>query len=492
VAITPDKQTIAAAISPYQGCSGCSGWLKTWDVSTGAELQLLQTYNEADAVIGTPDNKFLSISGYSGTRVALWDGRSAPEGAIDITNNEEAIFSAVAFSPDGTQFALGGGSMTARNNNSTSVELRDGETFQVTHVFRDHVGTVQEVAFGPNGEQLAVATNANNITVWNVDMRTVAHTFSLGFTDPINDLIVSPDGSRVAAMYMNTSAFTNAIRVWDLPSGEPMELPFMTEEITIDMAFSPDSSQLLTICCHALLRVWDLKTGAELVNIETGYDAVTSVSVDSVNNRVVVSGTLGEVLRDSPKGFRVWSLDGYHELLSVQTENAPIHLSFSPDGQYIMGQGYFFGVWNADRGDLVFQRNWLDVAYTTEPIYSLDGRYIVMSGYIPTKPSTQHIDCEPYHPCIVYVLDAVAGTIIRQLQAYRVTPTAMAFSPDGMLFASASESDGTLRLWDVTTGEELAVIENTSISAMAFTADGKLLLTTGYDGMIRVWGVRLH
>ena len=51
-----------------------------------------------------------------------------------------------------------------------------------------------------------------------------------------------------------------------------------------------------------------------------------------------------------------------------------------------------------------------------------------------------------------------------------------------------------IRLWDLATQKERAVLWHTNINAALFSPDGKVLLTRGYDqkeklGMIRSWDV---
>jgi hypothetical protein len=66
---------------------------------------------------------------------------------------------------------------------------------------------------------------------------------------------------------------------------------------------------------------------------------------------------------------------------------------------------------------------------------------------------------------------------------------AVALSPDGKTLATTS-SDGTVRLWDVDTGQPITVSAlGPTALAVAFTPAGKALATTSSDSTIRLWDV---
>jgi WD40 repeat protein len=65
---------------------------------------------------------------------------------------------------------------------------------------------------------------------------------------------------------------------------------------------------------------------------------------------------------------------------------------------------------------------------------------------------------------------------------------AVAFSHDGSLIASASD-DGTVRLWNPSTGREVRTLKGHTglANAVAFSDDGSLLASTSWDRTVRLW-----
>ncbi|NEP35367.1 PQQ-binding-like beta-propeller repeat protein, partial [Moorena sp. SIO3B2] len=74
------------------------------------------------------------------------------------------------------------------------------------------------------------------------------------------------------------------------------------------------------------------------------------------------------------------------------------------------------------------------------------------------------------------------------LQGHTDIVSAIAFSPDGKQIISVS-GDGTVRLWDTESGQLIHTFEGNTewVTAIAFSPDGKQILSGSGDGTVRLW-----
>jgi len=78
--------------------------------------------------------------------------------------------------------------------------------------------------------------------------------------------------------------------------------------------------------------------------------------------------------------------------------------------------------------------------------------------------------------------------LIRQIEAHNGHVRALAFSPDGKFLLSGGE-DRVIRLWDVASGDRLKEFKahEGNVNALKFFSDGNRFLSASDDRTIRVW-----
>ena len=95
---------------------------------------------------------------------------------------------------------------------------------------------------------------------------------------------------------------------------------------------------------------------------------------------------------------------------------------------------------------------------------------------------------ETTRPGTVHLLDVRSGMQPVALPSHRGPVHAIAFTPDGRWVVSAGE-DRLLRFWDVAARREAAALEwhIGAVLCLAFAPDGELLATGSADGAVRLW-----
>ena len=91
----------------------------------------------------------------------------------------------------------------------------------------------------------------------------------------------------------------------------------------------------------------------------------------------------------------------------------------------------------------------------------------------------------------VRVRDLDADRELLRLDVGALWVRAMAFTPDGKRLLAGgylTDPDGTLTLWDATTGRELDRVRfSGGVTGIAITPDGKRAVVSHCDGNARVW-----
>lgn len=380
------------------------------DIVSKRVVKYFRGYASGNYVTISPDG-LTALIGSVDNRVTLWH-----------IEKEEIIFrfsehldnvTAVAFSPNGRT------AISASKDGSLRLwDLHNGSELRR---FQRPTGPV--VAIGAdNRTVLSALAGSNDLVSWNSDTGEIIRYFSGHRGSPIC-VDISPDGH-----YVLSGAWDRNLILWGMKSGKPLRTFSGHKSGVVAGAISPDGRFALSGSYYdKSLRMWDLKTGAQIHRRFSGRTlAVTSIAFSPDGKKAVVG------LKDH--SVRLLDVTTGKELKRFDSHQSPVSgVSYSPNGMWIASS-------------------------------SKDGRLLVW--------------------------DIVHAKIIRRLTGHSGGHRSVVFGPLGNTLLSVAP-DHSIRLWDVENGREINrfVGHVKSVRNLAFSGDGKLIISAAWDRITRVWQV---
>ena len=437
------------------------------------------------SVAFSPDGKTLASVSRNDQTIRLWD---VATGEQKHTLPGNAF---VAFSPDGQTLATGGDDGTLRLWDVNSGEHRQTRT--------GHVGWVYSAAFSPDGNTIAsVSSNGRepvHVHVWDVNSGERLRTLT-GHTNRVYSVAFSPDGNTIASGDLG-----GTLRLYDANSGEPLQT-LTGQGIVLSVAFSPDGNTIASGGVRLPIHLWDANTGRPLpLRPLTGHtNKVNSIAFSPDGNTIVSGGDDGTIHLwdwDANSGEPLQTLTGH--------TNQVYSVAFSPDGNTIAsgswdGTVLLWEITPTSSNRPVIEQNatiWglpdgakarigkgtiLDMRYTP------DGQYLKVASSI----GSWLYDAETHQELGIRLISKpILGVIPGAVYA------SGAISPDGTTWARGGYGKDVL-LSDIETDtiQHTLAHPTSGGSALLFSPNGKMLLTTDTRSSVYLWdvetGKRLH
>jgi eukaryotic-like serine/threonine-protein kinase len=384
---------------------------KVWDAKSGAELLTLKGHTDrVEPASFSPDGSRVVTASWDKT-AKIWDAKSGAE-LLTLKGHTEPVTSA-SFSPDGSRIVTGSYDKTAK--------VWDAKGGADLLTLKGHTEPITSASFSPDGSRIVTGGSDKTAKVW--DAKGGAELLTLkGHTEPVTSASFSPDGSRIV-----TGSSDNTAKIWDAKSGAEV-LTLKGHTLRVDSAsFSPDGSRVVTASWDQTARVWDAKIGAELLvtirnwsglNTLKGHkSAVTSASFSPDGSRVVTASW--------DQTAKIWDAKSGAELLTLKGHTDRVEsASFSPDGSRIVTGSYdkTAKVWNA-KSDAELRTLKGHTEPVTSASFSPDGSRIVTGSLDKTAK----------------IWDAKGGAELLTLNGHSGWINSATFSPDGSRVVTGSE-----------------------------------------------------
>ncbi len=427
--------------------------LQLWNWQTGQRVgsELHHEVFVTQVSVSTRGDRIATIGSDSVARV--WDTAS---GQIIARFPHQAGVGVVTFSPDGQWLATGCEDGYARVWDIAHERLKVAALPQG--------GEVLAVAFSPDGKRLAAAGVGGVLRIWEpVSLEPPTLTFAepgAMWAD------FSRDGTKVATAGRH---FTNAARIWNASTGEPLTSWMEHQDALRFSSFSPDATRVLTYGESRNAQVWDARNGQQLAGPLVHPDRVLDAAW-SADGRRVITGCAGNVAY-------VWDAGTGERLFTLRHSNEVRAVAFSPDGK-LMATGSrdrTVQLWDVAAGNAVSPP-----LQQSGPVHRLrfspDGLRLVTSCY---RKDATHSEAELWEVATGKLL----GTMPNRDDLMMIE-----FSGDGRKIATTCK-DRTARVWDGFTAAPITppLMHAQEVYHGVFSPDGRRLATLTIGGDLRLW-----
>jgi WD40 repeat protein len=492
VQFSPDGKSVVSASK--------DNTVKIWDVNTGrCRLTITGKSDFHTSASYSPDGKYLALASrdnfihivdsVTGYEVKKLDGQSfivesivfSPNGrrlasvsrddilhvwdfekgkSIFTSNNAYGFFSpkynsnrlnSNIFSPDGKYILI---------PTDDSFQIWDIDN-KISQIINDFDGKIKTVSFSPNGCYFIVLSDNNTIYIWDYRLMKRIHAYKDNGRSIKSVLFAHNDSSLYIC---SESDFAKNFYRLDIKTGQKLEygnLSFpaqsmclsndkiivagsVEETLFVKEFFLKKSYKLLSDCCAG-------------INAMKYYDNGDKIIVCSADNSCILNSTSGECIRN---------IEGAGAF-SVEIDSSETKAFLIKDKR--------LQIWDIQSGQCLRSFNGHDSILDAPIAMSKNGKRIVTDYgnrfFVWNVYSIKKIKCAKTLVCEYGGADCVC------------------FSPDANMLAVAVCTNNYICIWDI--NKETIVQEmkghTSHIISIAYSSDGKLIVTTSYDGSIRIW-----
>lgn len=527
VAWKPDGQMLAVS-------SGTT--VKIFDSNT---MQLLHTLSGLSFQVTepswSPDGSKLAVA--NGGKVDIWQNPSSPilaqiTSSLTYDSAYSYIYS-VAWSPNGTRIAVANG----------VGDIWDVSSAQILYSLTAHRNDITQIVWSPDSLLLATGSLDSTVKIWAASDGQLLNSMivATNLSPPEDRAAVFSVGWDPTGTKLVFGAYEDGtVRIWDqttLNSPEMM-MPGNVPGVlyghgggVISFSWHPNGNFLASGGEDGTVRIWDVGTGQAIEVIQTSTETVYSVAWSPDGSQLAYGGEDGvlhivavsELAPVDGSDSNACAEQQQDCATPARTQDQVYSVVWSPDGSMIAISGGEIGcddiptgrfpvrIFSATTGQIT--KHLLGMTCTSSGLdWSPDGQKLVSFNvaqsiaYIWDVPSENLILTVPFEsqgmfsvnwsPNSNLIASAFPGDGIiiwdcstGQIVGPVLRGSVIAWSPDGNLIAAGNRYNNEISILDISTGNELLTLTGTTdvTSAIDWSGNGSRIVSASSDDKVWVW-----